>query len=109
MSNFSPRDCFRPRGDLRVREVPEWGCLLVYTPSRPKVHYLDARSWLIFELCDGRTYDSLLAEFSEAVPDGTSAEEVRRAVDKGLQSLVSSEIVDHAPAVHLAGDKASVG
>jgi hypothetical protein len=89
--------------------VPEWGCLLIYTPFHPKVNYLDARSWLIFDLCDGRTYDELVAEFSEAVPSGTTPEQTRGAVDKGLDALVRNDIVTRTSAIDRIPPKASVG
>ncbi len=109
MSRFSPHDFLRIRTDIRVREVPEWGCLLVYTPARPNVHYLDARSWLIFELCDGRGYADLVAEFSEAVPAGTTPEQVEKAVDKGLSALVDNGIVDLVPAAARTVAEAGAG
>jgi len=89
--------------------VPEWGCLLVYTPARPNVHYLDARSWLIYELCDGRGYDDVLAEFGEAVPEGTSPEQIAKAVDKGLAALVDNGIVERTRAADRTVQEAGVG
>ncbi|MEU4221375.1 hypothetical protein [Actinoplanes sp. NPDC026623] len=89
--------------------MPEWGCLLVYTPARPNVHYLDARSWLIYELCDGRGYGELLAEFSEAVPEGTTQEQVVHAVDKGLTALVDNGIVERTDADDRAAIEAGAG
>lgn len=93
MSKFSPQDSFTKVSDLRLREVPEWGCLLVYTPTNPNVHYLDTRSWLIFELCDSRSYEHLLSEFAEAVPEGTEQAALRSALDAGLDSLLLKGIV----------------
>ncbi|MEU0037576.1 hypothetical protein [Streptomyces sp. NPDC006333] len=84
---------------MRPRPVPEWGCLLVYTPSRPGVHYLDPRSWLMYELCDGRTYEEITAEYSEAVPEGTAPETVSELVNKGLEALLLKGIIEKKPAL----------
>jgi hypothetical protein len=109
MSSFCPQDYFQRRTDIRVREVPEWGCLLVYTPAHPNVHFVDARSWLVFELCDGRGYPELLAEFSEAVPPGTTSEQVAKVVDKALSTLVDNGIVECVRATDRAVLEAGVG
>lgn len=109
MSNFSPHDCFRQVPGVRLREVPEWGCLLVYTPADPNVHYLDARSWLIYELCDGRSRGRLLAEFAEAVPIGTTPEAAAAALDEGLTSLIDNGIVERGPAASAAPPAPFVG
>lgn len=99
MSKYSPHDCFQVQSDVRPRPVPEWGCMLVYTPSRPGVHYLDPRSWLMYELCDGRTYQEIAAEFSEAVPEGTPVEKVHELVDTGLDALLLKGIIEKSPAL----------
>jgi len=73
--------------------------MLVYTPSRPGVHYLDPRSWLMYELCDGRTYKDIAAEFGEAVPEGTTLEKIHELVDRGLDALLLKEIIEKTPAL----------
>jgi len=98
MSAFSLNDCFQKAADLRLREVPEWGSLLVYTPSHPDIHYLDARSWLLFELCDGRTGAQVLAEFRESVPDGVPPEQAEAAVVEALTALTEKGLVTRTAA-----------
>lgn len=98
MSSFSLLDFFRKAPDLRLREVPEWGSLLVYTPAHPDIHYLDARSWLLFELCDGRSGIELLAEFRESVPEGTSSEQSETAVVEALKALDEKGLITRTAA-----------
>ncbi|MDO0915976.1 hypothetical protein QQM39_35660 [Streptomyces sp. DT2A-34] len=98
MSGFSLHDSFLRTADLRLREVPEWGSLLVYTPAHPDIHYLDARSWLLFELCDGRSGTGILEEFRQAVPDGTPPEQSEAAVVEALTALAEKGLVTRAAA-----------
>lgn len=93
MSAFFPHAGYDKPANLRVRAVPEWGCLLVYTPSNPNLHYLDAHSWLIFELCDGRPYADILADFLACVPPDTPREQAESALQEVLETLSTSGVV----------------
>ncbi len=64
-----PSDCFRRVSDLRVRPVPELGCCLVFTPSRPRLYTLNPAAWLLLELCDGQDRGALEAEFHAALAE----------------------------------------
>lgn len=99
---YSPNDSFQKTPDIRVRELPEWGNLLVYTPAHPDIHYLDARSWLLFELCDGRTFAEVVDEFSQAVPDGTPRDDIHRAVTEAISTLEAKGIVTRTAAAQSA-------
>ena len=80
--------------DLRVRELPEWGCLLVYTPSRPALHYLDQYAWLVFATCSTpKTYDQLLASFREAVPPDTPVDTVDSTFEDLLRKLIDEDVL----------------
>ncbi len=98
MSSVSLHDSFLKVPDLRLREVPEWGSLLVYTPAHPDIHYLDARSWLLFELCDGRTGTEILAEFRESVSAEVPPEQVEEAVVKTLTELEQKGLITRSAA-----------
>ncbi|MFI1198819.1 hypothetical protein ACH4VR_04995 [Streptomyces sp. NPDC020883] len=98
MSSFSLHDCFQKAADLRLREVPEWGSLLVYTPAHPDIHYLDARSWLLFELCDGQHGTQILEEFRQSVPEGTPPDKSEAAVMETLAALEQKGLITRAAA-----------
>ena len=81
---------------LRSRALPDLGYLLVFTPERPKMHWLNPGAWLLLELCDGAPEDEILAEYATAWPPAetrASTEELRA----GLDELVQSGIVRAAP------------
>ena len=102
MSRYSPHDVFAKTPDLRTRQIPEWGALLVYTPSFPDIHMLDARSWLLFELCDGRTFQEIATEFRESVPEKSDPELVSTAIEHGLHNLEDKMIVTRSAATSAA-------
>ena len=94
MSAFCPHDAFIHPTNLRIRMVPEWGCVLVYTPSHPNLHYLDAHSWLIFELCEGgASFEEIRATFHECVPTDTPPEQADRAIERVLTTLLDNHVV----------------
>jgi hypothetical protein len=79
--------------DLRLKPLDDLGCLLVFTPDRPRIHWLNAKSWLIFELCEQATEREVFAHYVTAAPAGVSADEVLRELRVGLKSLVANGIV----------------
>ena len=93
MPTISPLDVLSRTPDLILRPIPEWGCLFIYTPAKPDIHCLDARSWLLFELCDGRPFSDVLKEFTEAVPEGTADHEVLASATEALSTLVEKAVI----------------
>ncbi len=79
--------------ELRLREMPEWDCVLVFTPHQPELHVLNLTSWAIMELCAGQPFDHLRAEFQDAVGDSMPAAEVDRHLSHAVRSLERKGIV----------------
>lgn len=50
---------------LRLRPYEPWHAAVAYTPDKPALHWPNATSWLVLELCEGVTS----AQISEAVAD----------------------------------------
>jgi len=77
---------------LNERPVPEWECCVVYTPHQPALYILNLNSWLIFELCDGRSTQEIMAQYLEIAGDRCQTEAVSQFED-GLKQLIESELV----------------
>ena len=73
--------------DLKIRPIPQWGNLLVFTPARPELHWLNLNAWVIFELCDGRDEHDLRAAYLEMVRPRLAPEEAERHLQSGLALL----------------------
>ncbi|MFF3850223.1 hypothetical protein [Streptomyces sp. NPDC002328] len=77
---------------LRTRPVEAAGCLIVFTPERPKVHWLNLAGWYLFELSEGTPGERIAAEYAEAVagqvPHDTALEQARTCladlVERGI-------------------------
>jgi hypothetical protein len=81
---------------LRTRPLPDLGCLLVFTPERPGMHWLNASAWLLFELCEDASEDEIVAEYATAWPP-TELRGLREELRAGLEELVQRGIVRAAP------------
>lgn len=90
----SPRDSFAVEAGVRLRPVPEMGACLAYTRARPALHRLNAASWLIVSLCDGRSLAELTASYQAALP-GDAGSYANMA--QGLQELLDLGIVRRVP------------
>ena len=95
-SAFSPTGCVRKLPGLRIRPVPEAGICLVYNPRDPTLRTLTPAAWLLFELCDGRSYEALRAAYIAAVARSRSAAEAEAWFRDGLAQLQSHGLVESA-------------
>lgn len=101
---YSPSDRFVRHPDLKLRAMPEWEQLLVYTPHRPAMHQLNAEAWLVFELADGRTYREVVTDYRQVASGSVPDRDVQAIVDRTLaflehKGMVSRELTgDQVPA-----------
>lgn len=79
--------------DLKLRPLQELGYLLVFTPSRPGLHWLNLNAWLIFELCDGKTEEQLHQAYLAAVSRKLSPDEAQRQLQAGLAQLQTIDVI----------------
>lgn len=70
------------------------GACLAYTPApRPALHRLNAASWLIASLCDGRPFAALAAAYRAALGDAEVPATSEAALREGLTQLRALGIV----------------
>jgi hypothetical protein len=79
---------------VRLRPVSELGVCLAYTPKRPALHRLNAASWLIASLCDGRSLADITAAYGAALGGATGSE---AALLQGIRQLIALGIVRQLP------------
>jgi hypothetical protein len=82
---------------VRLRPVPELGVCLVYTPARPSLHRLNATSWLIASLCDGRPYAEIVAAFRAALGSGRDPDLNEVTLREGIARLRALGILRAVP------------
>lgn len=88
---------YRKAVDLRTHAIARAECLMAFSPSAPKVHWLDLTAWLIFELCEGRTDAELERAYLEAVAGRTASDEARHQLRSGLAALASRKLIERHP------------
>jgi hypothetical protein len=80
---------------VRLRPVPELGVCLAYTPARPALHRLNAASWLIAGLCDGRPLAAIESAYGDAIRRAGEVPDAA-AFREGISRLVALGIVGRA-------------
>jgi hypothetical protein len=75
---------------VRLRPVPEMGVCFAYTPTRPALHRLNAASWLIASLCDGRSLAEIAAGYRAAMGGDAGSE---TALQQGIAQLLALGIL----------------
>ena len=91
---YSRSDCFALKSGVRLRPVPEMGVCLAYTRDPPALHRLNAASWLIVSLCDGRSLGDIAAGYY-ATLGGVAGSET--ALEQGIQQLLVLGILHRLP------------
>ncbi|UNO41250.1 hypothetical protein [Streptomyces sp. MST-110588] len=78
---------------LRTRSVEAAGSLIVFTPQRPKVHWLNLAGWYLYELSDGTDADHIAGEYADAVAGQVAREEALEQARACLADLVERGIL----------------
>ncbi|MGP3688260.1 PqqD family protein [Streptomyces sp. IBSNAI002] len=74
-----------------ARPLPERGELLLVNTDTAAMHWLNARSWLIYSLCDGRDVGSVRGEYARRA--GVDSEAARTQVDACISELTAAGLL----------------
>lgn len=80
-------------GRVRTREVPGETSLLVYQEERCRISILNAKLWLLFALCNGKTYEEIAATFHAATGLDRDSEQAAAELRQGLAALEDAGLV----------------
>lgn len=94
---MNAHDRVRKADGVRSRPVPQAECLMVFSPRSGRIHWLALDTWLLFELCDGRSVDAVAQGYAELAGDKLGGDVRGRAL-RGLESLLGSRLIDAVPA-----------
>jgi hypothetical protein len=78
---------------VKLKELPDLGCLLVFTPEQPRIHWFNTKAWLILELCRHRPASELAEAYAEAVAGSTGREDALRELQDGLRALQTHQVI----------------
>jgi hypothetical protein len=85
---------YRRVPNIRTRGAGEWDYLLVYTPDKPDLHWLDERTALIFKLCEGNTLEEILSLYAQSTDDPQHDHLAADHVQTALQMLANNNLVE---------------
>lgn len=93
----APFACVRRVQGVRVRQEREDGYLL-YQPTTDELHLVDARGMAVFELCDGRSIDDVVAEGARLLSGDDGTDDARLGAERDvfafLRKLQTRRLVD---------------
>ena len=85
---------YRRVPNLLIRGEDQWKYLLVYTPDKPDLHWLDERTALIFKLCEDGAFEEILSSYIQSTGDSQPHALAAAHVRNTLQMLVKDNLVD---------------
>jgi len=72
---------------------------IVFTPDNPNLFTLNSTAWLVFDLCDGRSWKRLQKAYYDAVEPLRSPEEARDELMGVVSDLERKGIIERNPVV----------
>ncbi len=79
--------------EVVLRTFEEWGRAYAFTPDNPEIYDLNAAAWLIVELCDGRAFSEIEADYVEALQDETDPQTAKAQFHSGFEMLLDRNII----------------
>jgi hypothetical protein len=90
---LSRNACYVKNPDVILRGFEEWGHAFAYTPDDCEIHDLNTAAWFIVELCDGRPFQAIEAEYVETVGGKVGATKARQQFNRGFNALIERNII----------------
>ena len=90
---YSRNGSYAKAPDVVVRGFEEWGHAYAFTPDEPDLHDLNASAWLILDLCDGRPFSQIEADYVKAVAAAVGGDTARVHFHQGFDMLLERNII----------------
>jgi len=90
---LSRNGCYEKTPDVVIRTFKDWGRAYAFTPDNPEIYDLNASAWFIVELCDGRPFSQIEADYVAAVKDRVGVDAARTQFHSGFEMLLERNII----------------
>ncbi|HXF53726.1 MAG TPA: hypothetical protein VNK52_06335 [Hyphomicrobiaceae bacterium] len=90
---LSRNGCYARAPNVVLRRFEEWGRCYAYTPDEPEIYDLNIAAWLIVELCDGRPFQQIEADYLRLVGKKIGREAARAQFHSGFAALIERNII----------------
>ncbi len=90
---LSRNGCYAKTDNVVLRRFEEWGRCYAFTPDDPEIYDLNTSAWLIVELCDGRPFQQIEADYVTTVGRKVGGDAARAQFHVGFDALLSRNII----------------
>ncbi len=90
---YSRNGCYSKTPDVVVRGFEEWGHAYAFTPDEPEIHDLNCSAWFILDLCNGRPFSQIEADYLKAVAPKMGAAVAKEQFHQGFDLLLARNII----------------
>jgi len=90
---LSRNGCYAKAPEVVLRRFEEWGRCYAFTPDEPEIYDLNTTAWLILELCDGRPFQQIEADYVAALASKKSVAKARAEFHAGFDALLERNII----------------
>lgn len=90
---LSRNGCYAKAPEVVLRRFEEWGRCYAFTPDEPEIYDLNTTAWLILELCDGRPFQQIEADYVAAVGTKRGTAKARAEFHAGFDALLERNII----------------
>jgi hypothetical protein len=90
---YSRNGSYAKTPNVRIRTFEDWGRTYAYTPDNPEIYDLNASASLILQLCNGRPFTQIEADYVTAVGPHIGSDAARRQFHAGFNVLLERNIV----------------
>lgn len=90
---LSRNGCYARAENVVLRRFEEWGRCYAFTPDEPEIYDLNTSAWFIVELCDGRPFQQIEADYVATVGPQIGREKARAQFQAGFDALLSRNII----------------
>ena len=90
---YSRNGSYAKTPNVRIRNFDDWGRAYAYTPDDPEIYDLNASAAFILQLCNGRPFGQIEADYVAAVGPKVGDEMARGQFHQGFNALLERNIV----------------
>jgi hypothetical protein len=90
---LSRNGCYARTPNVVLRRFEDWGRCYAYTPDEPEIYDLNATAWFIVELCDGRSFQQIEADYLKVIGDKIGRDAARAHFHSGFSALIARNII----------------
>ena len=90
---LSRNGCYAKTPNVVLRGFEEWGRCYAYAPDDLEIYDLNTTAWFIVDLCDGRPFGQIEAEYLKVVGEKIGREAARSQFHSGFSALLERNII----------------